>query len=134
LFQNSIFVEHLKLKSVQMKWVIHSNDIFDLPDLYCIERSADVNPAHVHHFSVDQSLRQRDIVVCGCLRCIEYRNVAQSGGNCYGRDRFIIRVFERKKRQGLIPVSGASLRSVAIVWQRLEKTDASWFAGAADQE
>src|SRR6266567_1625800 len=56
-FRNSIFVEHLKLKSMQMKRVIHSNDIFDLPDLYSIERSVDVNPAHVHHFSVDQSLR-----------------------------------------------------------------------------
>src|SRR5437868_9686537 len=32
-FRHSVSVQHLKLKSVQMKWMIHSNDILDQPDL-----------------------------------------------------------------------------------------------------
>jgi len=43
-------IEHLELKAVQVKRVVHRNDIFYLPDFRRAELRYDVGPVHVHGY------------------------------------------------------------------------------------
>ena len=51
-----VAIDYLELKAVQVKRVVHSNDILDLPDLDIAELSCFIDSIHVVKLSVDEAL------------------------------------------------------------------------------
>src|SRR5690348_17300692 len=80
-FGHSIPIDHLELKSMKMKRMIHSNDVLHLPDLHVAELCCFVDAHHVVELSVDESLLKREVACALCECRIDLRNNSQLCGN-----------------------------------------------------
>src|SRR5687768_2047676 len=59
-YRYTVAIQQLELKSVQVEWMVHPHEIFDLPNLGCSELRGHIHAIHVHHATVQKTLAHRD--------------------------------------------------------------------------
>src|SRR5690606_22628136 len=58
--RHAVSVEDLKLEAVQVEWMIHSDEVLNLPDFGGAQGGLLIDAAHVHRLPVDPALLQQD--------------------------------------------------------------------------
>src|SRR3982751_4898083 len=69
--RHTVAIEYLELKTMQMEWMVHADDVLDLPDLRGADLGADVHAGHVHQLAVDHTLSEDYRTHCRRLRRVQ---------------------------------------------------------------
>src|SRR5512142_44749 len=85
-----VSVQYQEVEAVQMKGMIHSDDVLDRPDLGRAQTAMRIDAVHVHLLAIDHSLRHDDYPPRGDVRGVRRENPAEDGRKIRRRNRRLV--------------------------------------------